>query len=280
MYITRIDHMDLDQIANSGQCFRWKKLNNNTYGIPAFNRYLEISQDGDMFTLSCDENEWNNTWKNYFDIDTNYNEAERIVMEFDDEFLKAAYQFGSGIRILRQDLWEVIVSFIISQNNNIPRIKKSIEKLCNADENNGMFPNFVEVGLMDLSGIGLGYRDEYLKDAAFWWADRAGCIERELRTSENPRKILKEVKGVGNKVADCICLFGLHCLDAFPIDTHIKNIIDREYNGEMPEWINSEYAGLFQQYIFYYELNHRPVLQTATEFVGYADQSGLMPATS
>ena len=125
MYTTQIDHMDLHQIANSGQCFRWQQINDNTYIIPAFGKELTISQDGNTFFLSCDENEWNSLWRNYFDLETNYNEVENIIMESNDDFLKAAYQFGSGIRILRQDLWEVIISFIISQNNNIPRIRKS-----------------------------------------------------------------------------------------------------------------------------------------------------------
>lgn len=125
MYTTQIDHMNLYQIANSGQCFRWQQINDNTYKIPAFGKELIISQDGNTFILSCDENEWNSLWRNYFDLDTNYNEVENIIMESDDDFLKAAYQFGSGIRVLRQDLREVIISFIISQNNNIPRIRKS-----------------------------------------------------------------------------------------------------------------------------------------------------------
>lgn len=114
MYTTRIDHMNLNQIANSGQCFRWQQINDNTYKIPAFGRELTISQDRDVFTPSCDENEWNAIWKNYFDVDTDtdYDEVENIIMESNDDFLKAAYGFGSGIRILRQDLWEVIVSLL------------------------------------------------------------------------------------------------------------------------------------------------------------------------
>ena len=104
MYTTQIDHMNLHQIANSGQCFRWQQINDNTYKIPAFGKELTISQDGNTFILSCDENEWNSLWRNYFDLDTNYNEVENIIMESNDDFLKAAYQFGSGIRILRQDL--------------------------------------------------------------------------------------------------------------------------------------------------------------------------------
>ena len=259
MFTVEIDHMNLHQIANSGQCFRWQQIEDNSYIIPAFGKELTISQDGNTFILSCDENEWNSLWKNYFDVDTDtdYNEVENIIMESNDDFLKAAYQFGSGIRILRQDLWEVIISFIISQNNNIPRIKKSIENLC--DEVGGRFPTCHEILDMDLSDKGLGYRDEYLIDAADWWIWKGEYAESRLRQTKKPKRYLLEVKGIGNKVADCICLFGLHRLNAFPIDTHIKTILDREYNGKLPEWAESKYAGLFQQYIFYYELNHKHI---------------------
>lgn len=254
MHITQIDHMDLNQIANSGQCFRWQQLTDNTYKIPAFGKELTISQDGDIFTLSCDEDEWKSLWRNYFDIDTNYNEVENIIMNTNDDFLKAAYQFGSGIRILRQELWEVIISFIISQNNNIPRIKKSIQKLC--DEVGGRFPDCFEILNMDLSDKGLGYRDKYLEDAASWWMWENDYSESRLKHTKEPEKHLLEVYGIGKKVCSCICLFGLHKLDSFPIDTHIRKIINREYSGKLPDWVRCKYAGLFQQFIFYYELNH------------------------
>lgn len=255
MYTTQIDHMNLNQIANSGQCFRWQQINDNTYKIPAFGRELTISQDGDLFTLSCDETEWNSIWRNYFDLDTNYNEVEKIIMNTNDDFLKTAYQFGRGIRILRQDLWEVIISFIISQNNNIPRIKKSIEKLCS--ETDGKFPNCFDIYHMDLSNKGLGYRDNYLKDAACWYLDLGIYKNLKQQHTDSLHQYLMLIKGVGEKVANCICLFGLHRLNSFPIDTHIKKIMDREYNGKMPEWVDSKYAGLFQQYLFYYDLNHK-----------------------
>lgn len=253
--------MDLNQIANSGQCFRWQQISDKTYKIPAFGRELTISQDGDLFTLSCDESEWRSVWKDYFDVDTDtdYDEVERIIMESDDDFLKTAYQFGSGIRILRQDLWEVVVSFIISQNNNIPRIKKSIEKLCN--EVGGRFPTCWEILDMDLSDKGLGYRDSYLVDAASWWLWEGGYAESRLKHTKEPEKHLLEIHGIGNKACACICLFGLHYLDRFPIDVHIKRILDREYNSEMPEWTKSKYTGLFQQYVFCYELNHKEIKQ-------------------
>ena len=253
MYTTQIDHMNLHQIANSGQCFRWQQINDNTYKIPAFGKELIISQDGNTFILSCEEDEWNSLWRNYFDLDTDYNEVENIIMENNDDFLKVAYQFGSGIRILRQDLWEVIVSFIISQNNNIPRIRKSIQKLC--DEVGGRFPTNDELLQMDLSNKGLGYREEYIRNICSCSIFDFGMLEG--LTYEQSNEVLMSFKGIGKKVSACICLFGLHHLDAFPQDVHIKRIIDREYDGELPEWANSKYAGLFQQYIFYYSLNHK-----------------------
>ena len=261
MYTTQIDHMNLHQIANSGQCFRWQQINDNTYKIPAFGKELTISQDGNTFILSCDENEWNSLWKNYFDVDTdtNYNEVENIIMESNDDFLKAAYQFGSGIRILRQDLWEVIISFIISQNNNIPRIKKIIKLIC--DDTNGKFPDWCDLSNMNLSDKGLGYRDKYILSACQWWVIWGDGYKpnQYINDGYSDEDMLLTITGVGKKVASCICLFALHHLDSFPIDVHIKNIIDREYNGEMPDWANSKYAGLFQQYIFYYELNHKHI---------------------
>ena len=144
----------------------------------------------------------------------------------------------------------MIISFIISQNNNIPRIRKSIKKIC--AEVGGRFPTCHEILDMVLSDKGLGYRDEYLIDAADWW-----IWEDECPLVEEPKTEFMKIKGVGEKVSNCICLFGMHQLDAFPQDVHIKRIIDREYGGELPEWANSKYAGLFQQYIFYYELNHK-----------------------
>ena len=251
MYTTQIDHMNLHQIANSGQCFRWQQINDNTYKISAFGKELTISQDGNTFILSCDENEWNSLWRNYFDLETNYDEVEKIIIESNDDFLKAAYQFGSGIRILRQDLWEVIVSFIISQNNNIPRIKKSIEKLCT--ETDGRFPDWYDLINMNLADKGLGYRDKYIRNACY---SRATTFtDNDLESGyANAKSQLMKIKGIGEKVANCILLFGLHYLDAFPIDTHVRNILNREYNSEIPSWANSKYAGLFQQYLFYYEL--------------------------
>ena len=145
----------------------------------------------------------------------------------------------------------MIISFIISQNNNIPRIKKSIEKIC--AENNGKFPEWYDLINMDFADKGLGYRDKYIRNACY--ARATTFTDDDLESGYvNAKAQLMKIKGIGEKVANCILLFALHYLDAFPQDVHIKRIIDREYNGKLPEWAKSKYAGLFQQYIFYYEL--------------------------
>ena len=130
MYKTKIDNLDLKQIADSGQCFRWKNTGENEYTVVAFDRALRIKQDGNEFELDCDEADWNNIWKSYLDMDTDYAGIAKLIADGDDAHLKEAYAYGSGVRILRQDLWEMIVTFMISQNNNIKRITNSVDLLC------------------------------------------------------------------------------------------------------------------------------------------------------
>ena len=109
MYKTKIDNLDLKQIADSGQCFRWKNTGENEYTVVAFDRALRIKQDGNEFELDCDEADWNNIWKSYLDMDTDYAGIAKLIADGDDAHLKEAYAYGSGVRILRQDLWEMIV---------------------------------------------------------------------------------------------------------------------------------------------------------------------------
>ena len=114
-----IDYLNLQQIADSGQCFRWKKQDDNKYSVIAYGKYVEIEQNGNEFTFSCDEQEWEQVWSKYFDMETDYGQIATMIMESGDEHLIEAYKYGSGVRILRQDLWEMIVSFMISHTLNI-----------------------------------------------------------------------------------------------------------------------------------------------------------------
>lgn len=250
MIIEKPKNFDLDQIYKSGQCFRWEKDAMCGYMITIADKAIRIDESVDeLYVLSKHENEV----KDYFDFETNYLDIEAEVYHTRDQYLIKCYEFGKGIRILRQDLWETLITFIISQNNNIPRIKKSVNAICNGSR----FPTPEELMEMDLSDKGLGYRDKYIKDACKHFMNPRYVELLHNKDHGIVRDALKDICGVGDKVADCVRLFGLHHLEAFPIDTHIKQVIDREYGGKMPEWVRSKYAGVFQQYIFYYETNCR-----------------------
>ncbi len=266
MFEITIENMDLNQIARSGQCFRWKKINENTYSIIAFGQCLEISQNKTYFYLSCREAEWNSIWQSYFDVDTDYTTVKNRILHANDSYLCKAYHFGNGVRILRQDLWEVIVSFMISQNNNIARITNSIEALCQAcaltagSKGGYRFPKPGEASsdiLLDKK-LGFGYRAEYIHQMYAFAASHPYFLEELKQMSyENAMLCLMEHKGIGKKVANCICLFGLHHIDAFPIDTHIQKILDVHYPDGFNYIQYKGIAGIVQQYMFYYELNKK-----------------------
>jgi len=262
--VKKIDHLNLDQIAASGQCFRWKKTDSDTYVIPELRRGnaltspLTIRNVGDEFELSCSEEDWNSQWYYYFDMDTDYEDVERRIMESSDDHARQAFCEGSGIRILKQDLWEMIVTFIISQNNNIKRITNSVEEI--VLRNGGHFPYPGETDplmFMDKT-LGLGYRSPYLRDLFIYASEHPGWLSSLPALSyEEAVLSLKERTGIGPKVANCICLFGLHHVEAFPIDTHVKQLLLKYY----PDGFDFDYyrgiAGIIQQYLFYYELNHK-----------------------
>lgn len=253
MIIKKPKNFNLDQIYASGQCFRWDRdlvLGVQGYKIPIEDKEINTVEIG--FDLFIQSNH-GYSFINYFDLETDYLEIETEVYHTHDKYLIKCYEHSKGIRILRQDLWEVLITFIISQNNNIPRIKKSVKAICNGSH----FPTPEELMEMDLSDKGLGYRDKYIKDACKHFMNPNYVKLLHNKDHGIVRDALKDICGVGDKVADCVRLFGLHHLEAFPIDTHIKQVIDREYGGKMPDWVQSKYAGIFQQYIFYFETNCR-----------------------
>lgn len=196
-------------------------------------------------------------------MDTDYQAIENRIIAFDDAHLCEAYNKGRGIRILRQDLWEMIVSFMISQNNNIKRISGSIEKFC---ETAGLLckggegyrfpkPGEVDLSIFDDKSLGFGYRAPFLKEIYEYAQNNPKWLEnlKEMNYSD-AYKCLLERKGIGPKVANCICLFGLHHVEAFPIDTHVRQLLDKYY----PDGFNHEYfsgvSGIIQQFLFYYEI--------------------------
>ena len=247
-----IPDLDLRHIYESGQCFRWEPLGQDTYRI---GRTRTVRQTDGVFDFSCGAGEFDALWRSYFDLDTDYAVIKARVAPR-DAYLQAAVAYGWGMRILRQDLWEVIVSFIVSQNNNIPRIRKNLRDLCAMQ--GGAFPTPVALAAAQpetLRALGLGYRAEYLCAAGAHFT-QAGALDA-LRAMSYPEAhtALRAVKGVGPKVADCICLFGLHHVDAFPVDTHVKQILSAHYPKGFPFRRYAGCAGILQQYMFYYDLH-------------------------
>lgn len=270
MYSVKVTNMDLKQIAESGQCFRMNYIGKGIYSIIAFGKYLEVSQYQDTLLLSCDKHEFEIIWKQYFDLDTDYTAIIKSIKA--DDYLNQAIQYSSGIRILKQDLWEILITFIISQRKSIPSIKKCVETLCSrygdiiqgytfdgAMIQTHLFPTpeqLSKVTINELRECGLGYRDVYIYEATKWFCkNKERCKYFNKLNYNHVKSILMGINGVGIKVANCICLFALHHLEACPIDTHMQQIIDKIYKGVMPEWMVDNNAGVYQQYVFYYKRN-------------------------
>lgn len=244
---------DLDQTLDCGQAFRWEKTDENTYSGAFLNKKLVISCENgaDVFRLhDTTEEDFLSLWADYFDLSTDYSELKRRFSE--DETLSKACRYASGIRILRQDSWEALSSFIISQNNNIPRIKGIIGRLC---EHCGGYPAWQELTEEteeSLAYLRAGFRAKYLVDAV--QKIRSGTIDLEKIRSmdiECARKLLQTIKGVGPKVAECALLFGFYRTEAFPIDVWVKRVMANWYPNGLPECTKG-YEGIAQQYLFHY----------------------------
>lgn len=262
-----LENFSIAQICESGQCFRMEEMQDGRYRVIAGNRYLELEQQGKVVRFDCSEVEYQNFWRHYFDIETDYG-AIAAQINPNDRYLTAAIQTAWGVRILNQDLWEMIVTFLISQQNNIVRIRRCIKNICEAygetkTASNGVsyyaFPTPEALAGLeedDLMACNLGYRSKYVVRTA---KAVASCeVDLEWIGSLNYQKARTELLklfGVGEKVADCICLFALHHLDAFPVDTHIRQVLEQHYKRGFPNRRYKGIRGIMQQYIFYYELH-------------------------
>lgn len=247
-----INNFDIQQIADSGQIFRFNKIDDSHYELIAGDRRLIIDTDKEMeFT--------DRFWWHYFDMDTDYSRFISSVPE-SDRFLSAAVRYASGIRILNQDPWEMLISFIISQRKSIPAIKTSIEKLCSRFGNDMggyyAFPTPEQLAKAELNRLedcSLGYRAPYIYECARKVASGEYDIYAWKNLDDDALRIaLMSIRGVGIKVANCTMLFGYHRIGAFPVDVWIKRIEDEYYNGAFPVEKYSGYAGIMQQYMFYY----------------------------
>ena len=268
MITVELDNFSLREICQSGQCFRMRETaEKNTYELIAGDKYLKASQEGSIVNFFCSDMEFICYWVPYFDIDVDYGKYIQTVNPR-DSYLNAAVQCGSGIRILHQDLWEMIITFLISQQNNIARIRGCIERLCarygEKMESDGTeyysFPTPEQLSTAteaDLRQLGMGYRARYIVETTRSILTGEVSLDRlyQIKYYRTARKELMKLSGVGEKVADCICLFALHHMDAFPIDTHIRQVLNEHYRRGFPNRRYRGMRGIMQQYIFYYELS-------------------------
>jgi len=258
-------NLNIEKISKSGQCFRLREVNGK-FALIAFGEYLFIEQQSDKVKFDCSKEKFDSIWSSYFDLETDYGKIEKSVKK-QDLFLQKAVRFGSGIHILKQDLWEMIITFIISQQNNIKRIQKCIDVLCEKygqEKKNKMnesyyaFPTakaLAGITEQDLRNCNLGYRAPYILSTAKKIATgEVDLTSIEKMEYEQAKIELLKLHGVGKKVADCICLFGLHQFEAFPIDTHINKILEKHYPKGFPFSCYMDTAGVMQQYLFYYDL--------------------------
>ncbi len=289
MIYRHLEFFDLAQIADSGQAFRMRPLPEDLlktagyekgYQIISGPNYVEIYQNGSDFAICCTEEEYG-YWADFFDLDTDY-KSMRAAIAPEDIYLNNAATYGFGVRILRQDVWEIIITFIISQQNNIPKIRNAVEKL--SAQYGTAYVNFrgdtyyafprpeqlaaaSEAQLRDLK---LGYRAKYIYQTCQDVVDGRLDLDRLAAIDyKEAMNCLMSIYGIGEKVANCICLCGLHHIDAFPVDTWIKKILLQEYyrpdyeklpkSKLFPTIIQEHFgrykgfSGVMQQYIFFYE---------------------------
>lgn len=277
--LDHLNHFDITQILESGQVFRFEKISDHSYLLNAKQKLIKITQQPDSSSAiiyNTNISELDEVWIPYFDIDTNYAKiASKLASK--DEHMAKAIEFGKGIRILHQDPWEMLISFIISQNKAIPHIKQCIrnisqqfgfplEQINGEDQHYYSFPTPKELSRAteeQLRECKVGFRAPYIMDACRKVLN-GDIILNELfiLSADEAREKLMTIKGVGPKIADCILLFAYGKGEVFPTDVWIKRVVEglyfngREVKPEQIQTFAKEYfgklAGYAQQYLFYY----------------------------
>lgn len=273
-----LENFKISQIFDCGQCFRFDPVPSERHALEiagvANGRYIRLGQDApDSLTVyNTDADEFERIWRHYLSLDVDYGEVRRDIAERfaaatggRDTVMPLAMEYGDGIRILRQEPWEAVCSFIVSQNNNIPRIKKIIaamsrqwgEPIRYGNEVYYAFPTakaLADAGEEAIFNLKTGFRAKYIYDAA------CRAVSGELdygaifaATPEKAAELLCAIKGVGPKVAACAMLFGFDKTEAFPVDVWIKRVLAKYYPDGLDIAALGKYAGIAQQYLFYYE---------------------------
>jgi len=254
---------ELKDTLMCGQCFRFKENEDGSFWGVAFGKVITLIKTDDNLTLFTNEEDFQNIWRSYFDLDIDYTKIKEDLSKIHPTLAQAA-KFAPGIRILRQEPFEALISFIISQNNNIKRISGIVERLCTLwgeeiAEGVFAFPTvdaLSKLSAEDLAPIRAGFRARYIVDAVK--KVKSGEIDLEKLNSlsfENAKAQLMKITGVGEKVAHCVLLYGLHRLEGFPMDVWMKRamaVLFPDLSGED----FGEFAGIAQQYIFHYARLH------------------------
>ena len=278
--MNQIDTFVPKHIFECGQCFRWNQEADGSYTGVFNNNVLNVTlKNGQIvFQGICDGN-IQEIVTSYFDLDRDYRKIQESLSKI-DEPLKTSIQYGKGIRLLNQNLWETIISFIISANNNIPRIKGIIERLAKnygnkiewKDKIYYAFPTpqqLAKADIADLRALGLGFRDQRVYETTQMILNKDVDLQKLSKETDSRkiREILLILPGVGPKVADCIMLFStLKCLDVFPVDVWVRRVMNELY-FQLPEEKNlkreqieklayekyGNLAGIAQQYLFYWK---------------------------
>lgn len=268
MPVLHIPHLNLPLIMDSGQCFRMTRKDADTFHLIARGRALTIRRVGsDDYLFDCPEEDLERVWRAYFDLDRDYPAIYRAIPE-DDPFLSAAKGYGAGLRILRQDPFETLISFIISQRKTIPAIRRCVDqlaRLCGREIAPGCFafPDARRLDAQPLDALrrcGLGYRARYVQDSARMIASGEISL-RAIQALEDGAlmRALTRLPGVGGKVAGCVMLFAYARFDAFPRDVWINRVIDQVYGGRFDPGRYRGHAGFIQQLMFCYGRGTRAI---------------------
>ncbi len=257
--LTEINPLDLSLTLDCGQSFRWAENADGSWSAVVKNKKVSVRISDGVLVISGDSDEA--FWRKYFDLDRDYESICRKISE--DKWLKKAIDRFPGIRILKQDEWEALCSFIISQNNNIPRIKGIISRLCaifgeDLGDGDFAFPTAEKLAAQtveDLAPLRAGFRAKYIIDAAKKVASGEVSFEKiSCAPMEEARAELQKISGVGPKVAECTLLYGFGRIEAFPVDVWVRRIMGELYPDGLPG-VTSGVEGIAQQYLFHWRRN-------------------------
>lgn len=268
MIIDINDDFDLDKIENSGQIFRTKVIDGYHRFILRDNVLYIKPLENNKYDVLTNSDTWNKVWLNYFDLETNYKEIRKRYYRL-HPFVDKSMDYGKGIRILKQDPLEILLTFILAQRKSIPSIKNNIEAFSNrfgkkietSLESVSLFPtidDLKEIALDDLEEFKLGYRTPYIYNAIDKLRNNEIDLD-ELNSFDSDILLaqLKKLNGVGDKISNCIALYSYNRKELAPVDIWIQKVIKENFNNENIFYKFNEHAGVIQQYLFYYKRNRK-----------------------